>query len=104
MDSQALYFDDPLKLEFQAQVVSKLELEGGRTGVILERTYFYPSGGGQEHDTGTLNGAAVVDVYKDESEHVVVHVIEGDLPSGTLTARIDRERRQRAMQHHSAQH
>ena len=62
MDLQALYFDDPLKLEFEAIVQRKIELPGGRTGVILERTYFYPTGGGQEHGfrAGTQNVPYIV--------------------------------------------
>jgi alanyl-tRNA synthetase len=106
MISQLLYLDDVKTLEFQAEVIQKVLLPDNRKGVILDRTYFYPTGGGQEHDSGTLGDARVVDVFKDDtrSETIVIHVIEGDVPVGVVTGKIDAERRLRHMQHHTAQH
>src|SRR5512147_2761217 len=104
MKAQLLYLQDVTKLEFQAEVLQKVSLPDHRSGVILDRTYFYPTGGGQEHDTGTLGAARVVDVYKDESAGQVVHVLEGAPPEGRVTGRIDADRRLRHMQHHTAQH
>ena len=43
---QYLYFDDPLKLEFDAEIIETRNLGDGLWGVILDRTYFYPTGGG----------------------------------------------------------
>jgi alanyl-tRNA synthetase len=100
--TEQLYFDAPLTLEFTAQVTESRPLDGGSFGLILPRTYFYPTSGGQEHDTGFIGGARVVDVYKDNSD--IVHVTDQALAPGDYTARIDRERRIRAMQHHTAQH
>ena len=54
MNSQLLYLDDVTTLDFQAIVRQQVTLPDGRAGVILDRTYFYPTGGGQEHDTGML--------------------------------------------------
>ncbi len=104
MDSALLYQQDGSILEFEAQVVEERSLPGGKTAVLLDRSYFYPTGGGQEHDTGTLGSARVIDVYKDESTGVLVHVVEGQPGLGALHAHIDAERRLRHMQHHSAQH
>jgi len=106
MNSQLLYLDDVNTLEFQAVVRQKVTLLDGRTGVILDQTYFYPTGGGQEHDTGILGEARVMEVIKDESqtETVVIHVIDNDLSIGPVTGKIDAERRLRHMQHHTAQH
>jgi len=104
MDSQLLYQEDPERLVFEAQVVDKLKLPDGRTGVVLDRTYFYPTGGGQEHDTGWIGSARVVDVFKDESNQRLVHVVEGEVVLDLVQARIDSERRLRHMQHHTAQH
>jgi len=101
---QLLYLQDPLKFEFEASVVEKIALPGGRQGVILDRTYFYPSGGGQEHDTGQIESAAVLDVYKSQDNSRVIHVLDRDLPVGSVRARIDSDRRIRHMQHHTAQH
>lgn len=100
--TEQLYFDDPLTFEFTAEVTESLPLDGGRFGLILPRTYFYPTSGGQEHDTGSIGEAQVVDVYKDNEG--IIHVVERSLSPGKYPARIDRERRIRAMQHHTGQH
>jgi len=100
--TEQLYFDDPLTLEFTAQVTECRSLDGGRFGLVLPRTYFYPTSGGQEHDTGFIGEVPILDVYKDNGE--IVHVTEKALAPGEYPARIDRERRIRAMQHHTGQH
>lgn len=106
MNSQLLYLDDVATLEFQAEVAQIVTLPDNRLGVILDRTYFYPTGGGQEHDTGTLGNAHVLEVIKDETrpETAVIHIVEGDVAIGPVTGKIDAERRLRHMQHHTAQH
>lgn len=100
--TEQLYFDDPLTLEFTAQVTEFRPLDGGRFGLVLPRTYFYPTSGGQEHDIGSIGQAQVLDVYKDNG--TIVHVVDRALPPGEYPARIDRDRRIRAMQHHTGQH
>ena len=100
--TEQLYFDDPLALEFTARVTESRPLDGGRFGLILPRTYFYPTSGGQEHDTGSIGEARVLDVYKENGD--ILHVSDKALAPGEYPARIDRERRLRAMQHHTAQH
>jgi alanyl-tRNA synthetase len=109
MYPQLFHFEDPLHLEFEAVVLEKLRLPDGRPAVILDHTYFYPTGGGQEHDTGSLGEARVVDVFKDAPEGPLesvrlVHVIDREISFGPVKASIDAERRQRHMQHHTAQH
>ena len=104
MNSQLLYQEDATILDFEAKVVSRISLPGGRIGVVLDRTYFYPTGGGQEHDTGAIGSARVVDVFKDDENSQLVHVVEGELHLGSVQAHIDAERRLRHMQHHTAQH
>ncbi len=84
--------------------MERVILPDGRTGIILKRTFFYPTGGGQEHDTGTIGSAKVVDVYKDEEHSRLVHVMEGEVSLGAVEAHIDADRRLRHMQHHTAQH
>ena len=100
--TEQLYFDDPFTLEFEAEVLESRPLDGGRFGAVLPRTYFYPTSGGQEHDTGSIGDAQILDVYKDGD--TIVHVLDRELAPGTYPARIDRERRFRHMQHHTAQH
>jgi alanyl-tRNA synthetase len=68
----------------------------------MPRTYFYPTSGGQEHDIGSIDDIHVLDVYKEDGE--IVHVVEQEIPPGKYPASIDRMRRIRAMQHHTAQH
>ncbi len=97
------YFDDPLCLEFTAEVNEIIPLSAGRIGAILPSTYFYPTSGGQEHDTGTIGDAFVLDVHAGEDGRII-HVLDRALEPGKYPARIDRERRLRFMQHHTAQH
>jgi alanyl-tRNA synthetase len=104
MNAQFLYLSEPLTLTFESEVQEQLRLPDGRLGVILNQTYFYPTGGGQAHDTGTLGNARVVDVIKSEDGESVIHILDNEPGSGKLKAAIDRERRIRHMQHHTAQH
>jgi alanyl-tRNA synthetase len=104
MDSQILYQQDVTILEFETEVVEQVALTGGRIGIVLNRTYFYPTGGGQEHDTGKIGNAKVINVFKDEENSCTVHVVEGEVGLGPVHASIDSECRLRHMQHHTAQH
>jgi alanyl-tRNA synthetase len=104
MNAQFLYLSEPLILTFESEVQEQLILPDGRLGVILEQTYFYPTGGGQAHDTGTLGNARVEDVIKSEDGKSVIHILDRQPSGGKLKASIDRERRTLHMQHHTAQH
>jgi len=104
MNSQLLYQDDSSILDFDAEVIERVTLPDGRAGVVLNQSYFYPTGGGQEFDTGLIGSARVVDVIKDEENSRLVHVVEGEVGLGPITAHIDAERRLRHMQHHTGQH
>jgi alanyl-tRNA synthetase len=95
---------DPLKLVFEVIVISKEMLSDGNVAVMLESSYFYPTSGGQAHDTGTIGSAQVLDVFKNESGSTVIHILDSDIPLGPSLARIDPDRRMRHMQHHSGQH
>ncbi len=100
--TEQLYFDDPLTLDFTAEVTQVLALPDGRFGAVLPRTYFYPTSGGQEHDTGSLGPARVVDVVKRDGG--ILHVLDREIDPGPHPARIDGARRFRHMQHHTGQH
>jgi len=104
METERRYYEDPLKFEFTADVIETFPLKDGRCGVVLPQTYFYATGGGQEHDTGDIGGQRVVNVYKDEARGIVVHVLEHPLNLGQYPARIDPARRLRSMRHHTGQH
>lgn len=94
-----LYYADSYLTEFDARVVERAE-DGRR--VYLEHTAFYPTSGGQPHDTGVLGDASVRDVI-DEGERIA-HVLDTPVNESTLTGRIDWPRRFDHMQQHTGQH
>ena len=71
--TQQLYFDDPFTLDFEAEVLESRSLDGGRFGVVLPRTYFYPTSGGQEHDTSSIGKALVLDVLFKETKNYLTN-------------------------------
>jgi len=101
--TRKLYYEDPEKLEFEAVVVRVVLLPDGRHGVVLDRTCFYPGGGGQPADRGTLAGVAVNDV-REEPEGEIVHVLEKPVAAGPVTAAVDTARRRDFMTQHTGQH
>jgi alanyl-tRNA synthetase len=103
MKTERLYYDNPGLLEFQASIVETFNL-GERIGVILDRTAFYPTSGGQPHDEGTLEGIPVVDCYEDERSDSIVHVLTARPDSAQVYGRIDGARRADHRQQHSGQH
>lgn len=100
-----LYYHDPRCLEFEARVLDVTPDAGsGRLRVLLDRSAFYPTTGGQPFDTGRLGDAHVVDVVEDD-EGRVVHVVEGTVSAGDLVRGvIDWPRRLDHMQQHTGQH
>ena len=99
--TERLYYTDSYLIDFESTVVAIRDIEG-RTGVVLDRTAFYPTSGGQPFDTGTLGEARVLDVMDQGDD--IVHVVEGQTPSGTVGGRIDWSRRFEHMQQHTGQH
>jgi alanyl-tRNA synthetase len=97
--TERLYYRDSYLAEFNA-VVTDVAEDGGR--VYLDRTAFYPTSGGQPHDTGTIAGVAVTDVI-DEGDRIA-HVTAGPVSPGEVSCRIDWARRFDHMQQHSGQH
>lgn len=102
--TERLYYKDPALLEFKARIVETGRDED-RYYTVLDRSAFYPTSGGQLFDTGTLNGAAIIDV---------VETPEGDVrhlstePVGNVgdevTGIVDAHRRKTHRQQHTAQH
>ncbi len=100
--TERLYYEQTYLKEFPARVVS-CEQAGGVFHVVLNKTAFYPTSGGQPHDTGRLNAVNVVDVMNENG--AVVHVCDGPLPAGeNVRGAIDWERRFDHMQQHAADH
>ena len=75
--TERLYYTDPYLKEFDAQFIGVRDVDG-RSGVVMDRTAFYPSSGGQPFDTGTIGGARVVEVVEGE-DGAIVHVVEGEV-------------------------
>jgi alanyl-tRNA synthetase len=99
-----LYYTDPLLTSFDATVVS-CDPHEDRFSVLLDRTAFYPTSGGQPFDAGTIGGADVLDVYEREDDHQIVHVVDRPLVVGNAVAgKIDWKRRLDHMQQHTGQH
>jgi alanyl-tRNA synthetase len=101
MRTERLYFDDAYLTTFSAEVVDRREVDG-RQQVALDRSAFYPDGGGQPGDHGHLNGVAVTDTQS-EGE-LVWHHLAGPLGDGPVTGVVDWARRFDHMQQHHGQH
>ncbi len=101
--TERLYWMDPYLQRFTATVIAFAE-QDGRPAVILDRTAFYPTGGGQPHDRGMLNGVPVVDVVERESDGAILHVLARPLTAREVEGQIDWERRFDHMQQHTGQH
>jgi alanyl-tRNA synthetase len=115
-----LYYHDSFLREFDATVVSCTP-DGPRWKVILNKTAFYPTSGGQPHDLGTLGDAQVVevvdapnaavpvfagvsDISHPADPHHLVHYTTVEVPAGPIHGQIDWPRRLDHMQQHTAQH
>src|SRR4051794_9951967 len=94
-----LYYQDSYTSAFHAQVVDSSP-DGKR--VYLDKTYFYPTSGGQPHDTGQLGEQAVLEVL-DEGDRIA-HLLAAPVSTGIVRAQIDWSRRYDHMQQHTGQH
>ncbi len=100
--TEKLFYEDSHLKEFDAVVLSCLP-DGGKYRAVLDRTAFFPEGGGQYADTGYLDEAAVLDVR--EKEDIVFHIIDKPLKEGMrVHGRINWEERFEKMQQHSGEH
>lgn len=105
LTTTALYFEHYDLVDFKATVLKIIhDTEEGNYKVILDRTSFYPTSGGQLHDIGTINKCKVIDVFKQGS--VIIHVLdEIDFKEKqTIHGRIDIDRRIQLAQHHTGTH
>jgi len=98
-----LYYADAYLTDFDAHILEQFPVDKN-WGVVLDRSAFYPTSGGQPHDTGTLNGAPVVDVLEREADKAVVHVVSRWVEGETVHGHINWERRFDFMQQHTGQH
>lgn len=102
MQTQKLYYEDPLLKTFTAQVLTCTETENGYE-ITLSATAFYPEGGGQACDLGTLEHATVLDVR--ERGEDIIHLCDKPLtPGETVTGTLDWDRRLDLAQQHAGEH
>ena len=99
--TEKLYYLDSHLFEFEATVLAAREEKRGWE-IVLNRTAFFPEGGGQPADTGTIGRARVLDVHEREGE--IRHLCDRELAPGTYACAVDREKRLRRMQNHSGEH
>ena len=99
--TERLYLHDPYMKSFRARVLELRDLDG-RPAAILDRTAFYPEGGGQPGDRGTLGAVKVLDTQ--ERAGAVLHVLDRAVEPGEVSAEIDWARRFDHMQQHHGQH
>jgi alanyl-tRNA synthetase len=112
--TKRLYYDQPNLKEFRADIIAIQETENG-IAVKLNRTAFYPTSGGQPHDTGTVADVPVLDVWEDEQGEIWHQIQEvsnirqqldtadADHPTAVI-GKINRQRRFDHTQQHSGQH
>jgi len=105
--TERLYYADSYQCQFEATVVETWAWQG-QPAVILSRSAFYPTSGGQPHDTGHLQGIAVLDVVEREADRAVLHILErpwpGNVDPTAINGEVDWPRRFDHMQQHTGQH
>ena len=99
--TEKLYYLDSHLFEFEATVLAAREEKRGWE-IVLDRTAFFPEGGGQPADTGMIGPARVLDVHEREGE--IRHLCDRELAPGVYACAVDREKRLRRMQNHSGEH
>jgi alanyl-tRNA synthetase len=100
--TERLYYQDPYVQTFSSRIVKRCEVDG-QPAVELQATAFYPTAGGQPHDTGTLDEARVVDVQVDDDGRVL-HLLDRPVQQAEVEGKIDWPRRFDHMQQHTGQH
>ena len=100
--TERLYYTDPYLREFDATLVDTVSHEG-QTALVLDRTAFYPSSGGQPHDVGMFGDVSIIDVV-DAEDGRILHISDRAPSSTSLHGTIDWTRRFDHMQQHTGQH
>jgi len=104
--TERLYYDYTSSVPFEAAITELRPLDNGGTQVLLDKTIFYPEGGGQPSDRGTINGVPLTDVLEKNGE--ILHLVSTEhaaaLRSGPAELILDCRRRREHTQLHSGQH
>jgi alanyl-tRNA synthetase len=101
--TERIYYTEPYATEFDATILQVSTTEDGRPAAVLDRTAFYPTSGGQPHDTGRLGSRAVVEVI-DQEDGTILHILDSAIETGPTHGAIDWVRRFDHMQQHTGQH
>jgi alanyl-tRNA synthetase len=107
--TERLYYSDSYRITFDARVIEYLSLNDS-SAVVLDQTTFYPTGGGQPHDVGTLGDSPVLDVVEREEDGAVIHLFSSTetenapRPGDRVQGVVDWSRRFDHMQQHTGQH
>lgn len=99
--TEKLFYKDPYLMECEAEVKDIINKDG-KTLVVLDRSPFYPEGGGQPSDTGEINGIKVLYVY--EEKDIIYHHVEKEPEDKKVLCKVDFNRRFDHMQQHSGEH
>ncbi|MFQ3565546.1 MAG: alanine--tRNA ligase-related protein [Aggregatilineales bacterium] len=103
------YYEDAYTHTFSARITAIEPFDNGKkTAVILDHTFFYPTGGGQPHDVGQIEDSAVLEVASTDDDEAILHIIETApanwQPNMLVRCRVDWLRRFDHMQQHTGQH
>ncbi len=101
-----LYYADSYTTHFEATVIEQMTHKG-KPALVLNQTYFYPTSGGQPHDTGTINGFSVIDVIVRDEDAEILHVLDTHLSYSEekmVTCQVNWVQRFDHMQQHTGQH
>lgn len=100
MGTVRAYYEDPYCREWAATITRRVRGEG-RVGLVLDRTYFYPGGGGQPPDAGTIGSQPLLEITEDDD---LIHWVAEDPGADTVQCALDWPRRLDHMQQHTGQH
>lgn len=102
MSTLQLYYTNQEDSEFEAQVISSIQVDD-KYHTILDQTLFYPEAGGMKNDVGTLNNITIEHVIKDNDNNII-HISSEAINSEKVHGKIDYQNRFKNNQSHSAQH
>ena len=101
--TQQLHYENAYLAKWIARIVQRIKHDG-KNALILNKSAFYPTGGGQPHDCGEISGNPVFGVYQ-RDDGAIVHIVENDFHTeDDVVCLLDWQRRYDFMQHHTAQH
>jgi len=101
--TERLYYSDSYTHTFNARIIERLT-HNNQPALLLDKTFFYPTSGGQPNDLGSINQANVIDVIARESDNAILHIVDRETGSGDAACAIEWSRRFDFMQQHTGQH